>query len=222
MLTLSLESLRAADRPVVVALGAHCDDIEIGAGATLSLLAEQVPGLTVVATVLTSNPVREREARAALAAFASPATLDLEILALPDGRLPDNWLAAKEAIEATRRRADAAGRADLVLAPAPADAHQDHRLLGTLAPTAFRDQLILHYEILKWDGDVGRPNVYVAVDQERAVRKSRLLHEHYPSQLSHTWFDEETFLALMRIRGVECNHRYAEAFTANKIELSLS
>ncbi|SDI99575.1 GlcNAc-PI de-N-acetylase [Frankineae bacterium MT45] len=220
MLDLSLvAALRSVDRPVLVALGAHCDDIEIGAGATITRLAQEVPGLQVVATVLASTPPRAAEAFAALPAFAAGAEVDLQVLELPDGRLPEHWLAVKEAVHQTRGRADAAGSATVVLAPSPQDAHQDHRLLGEIAPTVFRDQLLLSYEILKYDGDLGRPNVYLGVSEEAARRKSQLLHEHFRSQTEHSWFDEETFLALMRIRGVECNQRYAEAFTATKILL---
>ncbi|HSV64487.1 MAG TPA: PIG-L family deacetylase [Mycobacteriales bacterium] len=221
MLGLHLAERADGQPPVIVALGAHCDDIEIGAGATLLRLAAAHPGLHVVATVLTSTPERADEAQSALAAFLPGATLDLLVCALRDGRLPDRWDDAKEIVEATRRRADEVGGADLVLAPSTYDAHQDHRLVAELAPTAFRDQLILGYEILKWDGDLGRPNVYVAVDEALARHKSDLLHEHFPSQRGHGWFDRETFLALLRIRGVECNERYAEAFSSTKIALSI-
>ena len=101
------------------------------------------------------------------------------------------------------------------------DAHQDHRLVGTMAPTVWRDALVLHYEIPKWDGDLGRSNCYVPVASELGRRKVSLLNEHYPSQRTRDWWDDETFLALMRIRGMECRSRYAEAFHTSKAVLSV-
>ena len=207
------------DRPPVIALfGAHCDDLEIGAGGTLLALAARHPGLVVDATVLTSTPHRAAEARTALPAFLPGAELSITMHELPDGRLPRAWDAAKEAVEAARARVP---DADLVLAPWAGDAHQDHRLLGELIPTAFRRHTLLHYEILKWDGDLGRPSVYVPVPDGLAARKWELLHEHYVSQRGRGWFDREAVLGLMRVRGVECNARYAEAFHAPKLVLEV-
>lgn len=207
--------------PVVVALGAHCDDIEIGAGGLLLSLARTFPGLTVLVTVLSSTSDRAAESRAALPDFLPGAEVDIEIHNLPDGRLPAHWDAVKSVL--TERRADAVDRrgADLVLAPSPYDAHQDHRTVAEIVPTVFRHQLVLSYEILKWDGDVGRPNIYQPLDEKTVRRKVELLGKHYVSQRSKTWYDEEAFLALMRLRGVECNARYAEAFTCSKAVLDL-
>jgi LmbE family N-acetylglucosaminyl deacetylase len=104
-----------------------------------------------------------------------------------------------------------------VLAPREDDAHQDHRLLGKLAPTVWRDSLVLHYEIPKWDGDLGRPTHYVGLSEDQARHKFALLDKHFPSQRGRDWWDEEMFLGLMRIRGMECRHRYAEGYFANKV-----
>jgi hypothetical protein len=93
--------------------------------------------------------------------------------------------------------------------------------LGTMAPTVWRDALVLHYEIPKWDGDLGRCNSYVPISTELGRRKVALLNEHYPSQRDRDWWDDETFLALMRIRGMECRSRYAEGFQASKAVLSV-
>lgn len=207
--------------PVVSALAAHCDDIEIGAGATLLRLAERHPGLVVDATVLTSTPERAAETRAALAAFLPGAQLSVWVHELRDGRLPAVWDDVKELVEAARARAAALGDADLVLCPSRRDAHQDHRLLAELVPTAFRRHLVWQYEILKWDGDLGRPNVHVPVPDEVAERKWTLLYEHYASQRGRGWFDREALLGLMRVRGVECNARYAEAFYCDKMTIDL-
>ncbi|MFD4370550.1 PIG-L deacetylase family protein [Streptomyces sp. NPDC058486] len=202
----------------VVAVGAHCDDIAIGAGGTLLTLCRARPGVRVDALVLTGGGgEREREERAALAAFCPDADLRLTVLKLPDGRLPAYWDEAKAAVEELR----AGTEPDLVLAPRTADAHQDHRGLARLMPTAFRDHLVLGYEIVKWDADLGRPTAYQPLTPETAEDKVRLLQEHYPSQRHRPWYDREAFLGLARIRGIECHARYAEAFDVTKLTLDL-
>ncbi|MFE1993499.1 PIG-L deacetylase family protein [Streptomyces parvulus] len=205
-----------ADR--VVAVGAHCDDIAIGAGGTLLTLCTARPGVRVDALVLSGGGgEREREERAALEAFCPGADLRLTVLKLPDGRIPAHWEEAKRAVEELRGRSEP----DLVLAPRTDDAHQDHRGLAELMTTAFRDHLVLRYEIVKWDGDLGRPVAYQPLSPETAERKVRLLQEHYPSQRHRAWFDREAFLGLARIRGIECHARYAEAFAVTKLTLNL-
>ncbi|MFF9343880.1 MULTISPECIES: PIG-L deacetylase family protein [unclassified Streptomyces] len=202
----------------VVAVGAHCDDIAIGAGGTLLTVCRARPGVRVDALVLSGGGgEREREERAALAAFCPGADLRLTVLKLPDGRLPAYWDEAKAAVEELR----AATEPDVVLAPRTADAHQDHRGLARLVPTAFRDHLVLGYEIVKWDGDLGRPNAYQPLTPRTAEDKVRLLQEHYPSQRHRPWYDREAFLGLARIRGIECQARYAEAFDVTKLTLDL-
>ncbi|WP_282794999.1 PIG-L family deacetylase [Streptomyces sp. CC224B] len=203
----------------LVALGAHCDDIAIGAGGTLLALCRARPGLRVEALVLSGGGgEREREERAALAAFCPGADLRLTVLKLPDGRLPAHWDEAKSAVEELRERADP----DLVLAPRADDAHQDHRGLAQLVTTAFRDHLVLGYEIVKWDGDLGRMTAYQPLAPETAEEKVRLLQEHYPSQRHRPWYDRDAFLGLARIRGIECHARYAEAFAVTKLTLNLT
>ncbi|MFJ6917344.1 PIG-L deacetylase family protein [Streptomyces sp. NPDC101133] len=202
----------------VVAVGAHCDDIAIGAGGTLLTLCQARPGVRVDALVLSGGGgEREQEERAALAAFCPGADLRLTVLKLPDGRMPAHWEEAKAAVEELRGRTEP----DLVLAPRTDDAHQDHRGLAKLMTTAFRDHLVLRYEIVKWDGDLGRPTAYQPLSQDVAERKVRLLQEHYPSQRHRPWYDREAFLGLARIRGIECHARYAEAFDVAKLTLNL-
>ncbi|MFW6691128.1 PIG-L deacetylase family protein [Streptomyces sp. MAR4 CNX-425] len=202
----------------IAALGAHCDDIAIGAGGTLLTLCRARPGLTVDALVLSGGGgEREREERAALAAFCPGADLRLTVAELPDGRLPAHWAQAKAAVEELRARSEP----ELVLAPRTDDAHQDHRGLARLVTTAFRDHLVLGYEIVKWDGDLGRPVAYGPLTPGVAERKARLLAEHYPSQRHRPWYDREAFLGLARIRGIECHARYAEAFAVTKLTLDL-
>ncbi|MFF0204905.1 PIG-L deacetylase family protein [Streptomyces sp. NPDC005017] len=202
----------------IVAVGAHCDDIAIGAGGTLLAMCLARPGLRVDALVLSGGGSdREQEERAALTAFCPGADLNLTVHKLPDGRLPAHWDEAKGAVEDLRAQTEP----DLVLAPRTDDAHQDHHGLARLITTAFRDHLVLGYEIVKWDGDLGRPSVYQPLSTETAERKVRLLQEHYPSQRHRPWYDREAFLGLARIRGIECNARYAEAFAVTKLTLDL-
>ncbi|MCT2590681.1 PIG-L family deacetylase [Streptomyces sp. N2-109] len=202
----------------LVAVGAHCDDIAIGAGGTLLTMCLARPGIRIDALVLSGGgSEREQEERAALAAFCPGAELRLTVLKSPDGRLPSHWDEAKDAVEELRVRTEP----DLVLAPRTDDAHQDHRGLAKLVSTAFRDHLVLGYEIVKWDGDLGRLAAYQPLSPEVAERKVRLLQEHYPSQRHRPWYDREAFLGLARIRGIESHARYAEAFAVTKLTLNL-
>lgn len=195
-------------------LGAHCDDIAIGAGGTLLELCRANPGLRVVAGVLSGGgSPREDEERAALAEFCPKAHLDIAVLDIPDTRFPAHWERAKHAVQELRQRCDP----DLLLTPPPHDAHQDHRTLAQLVPTAFRDHLSFGYEIPKWDGDLAQPNVFVPLPAAVIDQKIELLHKHYRSQHDQAWFDDETFRGLARVRGVQCQSRYAEAFHAPKL-----
>lgn len=214
MLALLLDG--PAGRPLrLLVVGAHPDDIEIGAGGTLLGLAESRPGLEARYVVLTGRADRQLEARQAAQAFLPGAELTTELHDLPEGRLPAAWAAVKDALEAVARTC----APDLVIGPSADDAHQDHRTIGAIVPTVFRDALYLAYEIPKWDGDIGRPSVYVPLTDEVAHRKVELLHKCYPSQHSRDWWDDEVFLGLARLRGVECRARYAEAFTSTKAML---
>ncbi|MFH8561860.1 PIG-L deacetylase family protein [Streptomyces sp. NPDC017988] len=202
----------------LAAVGAHCDDIAIGAGGTLLTLCLAHPGIRIDALVLSGGgSEREQEERAALGAFCPDADLRLTVLKLPDGRMPVHWDEAKAAVEELRGQTDP----DLILAPRTDDAHQDHRGLARLVPTAFRDHLVLGYEIVKWDGDLGRPVAYQPLTPRTAEQKVRLLQDHYPSQRHRPWYDREAFLGLARIRGIECHARYAEAFAVTKLTLDL-
>ncbi|MEV6860482.1 PIG-L deacetylase family protein [Streptosporangium subroseum] len=210
--------LRSPGIARVAALAAHCDDLAIGAGGSLLTLCTARPGIRVDALVLSGGGTeREDEERAALEAFCPGADLRVTVLKLPDGRLPAHWDEAKAAVEELRSRTDP----DLLFAPWSKDAHQDHRGLAKLVPTAFRNHLALSYEIVKWDGDLAAPSVYQPLAPDIAEAKVSLLQEHYPSQRSKPWYDREAFLGLARIRGIECHARYAEAFHVNKLTLDL-
>jgi LmbE family N-acetylglucosaminyl deacetylase len=214
MLTLGMTGVRS-----LIAVGAHPDDIEIAAGGLLLTLAAANPGLRVHYVLCSGSPDRQAEARAAAAAFLPGAEITFALGELPDSRLPAHWNATKDIIHAA---AAALPGAELVICPAPNDAHQDHRLLAELAPTVFRDQLVLHYEIPKWDGDLSRRNVYLPLADEVARRKVELLHASFPSQKDRDWWDDEVFLGLARLRGMECRSRYAEAFDCQKASLKIA
>ena len=200
-------------------LGAHCDDIAIGAGGSLLELCRAHPGVRVSALVLTGGgSLREEEEKAALTAFCPGAQLDVTVLDLPDGRVPTRWERAKLAVEELRSR----GEPDLIFAPSPHDAHQDHRALAKLVPTAFRDHLTLGYEILKWEGDLLQPTAYLPLAEPVLREKVEKLHRHYGSQRDRSWFDAEAFGGIARARGIQCRARYAEAFHVTKLMLSVA
>jgi LmbE family N-acetylglucosaminyl deacetylase len=211
MLSLSLTT--PADRPLsVLAIGAHPDDIEIGAGGMLLGLAESRPGLRARYVVLTGTEDRRLEARNAAHAFLPGSDLAIELSDLPEGRLSAAWERVKEVLE----RVAQSCAPDLIVAPSREDAHQDHRVIGEIVPTVFRDHLYLAYEIPKWDGDLGRPSMYFPLPADKARRKVELLHKCFPSQRDRDWWDDEVFLGLARLRGMECRAPYAEGFTCAK------
>lgn len=196
----------------MLAIGAHPDDIEIGAGGTLLTLAESQPGLQVRYVVLTGRQDRQLEARNAAHAFLPTAHVTIELHDLAEGRLPALWGEVKEVLEGIARSFSP----DIIIAPPRDDAHQDHRTIAEIVPTVFRDQLYLAYEIPKWDGDLGRPSMYFPLSTGVARRKVELLHKVFPSQRVRDWWDDEVFLGLARLRGMECRAPYAEAFTCAK------
>jgi LmbE family N-acetylglucosaminyl deacetylase len=196
----------------VLAVGAHPDDIEIGAGGTAINLAETYRQLEVYYLVLTGTPERQQEARHAARTLFDSADLTIDLRELREGRFPGEWAAVKEALEDVATSFSP----DLVLGPSAHDAHQDHRTIAQILPTVFRDALHLGYEIPKWDGDLDRPSMYVPLRPDQMHSKLELLQKCFPSQSTRDWWDDETFLGLARLRGVECRSRYAEAFTCAK------
>ncbi len=209
---LSLTGVRS-----MVALGAHPDDIEIAAGGLMLAIAAANAGIAVRYVLLTGSPQRHAESRAAAKAFLPDAKLSFALHGYADGRLPAHWGEVKQHLHDVAEGFEP----DLVLCPSTDDAHQDHRLLGELVATVFRSALALHYEIPKWDGDFGRRNVYLPLTEDLARRKLELLHASYPSQRTRDWWDDEVFLGLARLRGMECRSRYAEAYQCGKLVLRL-
>ena len=215
MLALSLVGSATRVRRVL-ALGCHADDIEIGCGGTLLALMRAVPELQVTWVVLASSGSRAAEAEASARAFlAGAGAADVRILDFRDAYLRYQGAPVKEAVA---NLVDVAP--DLVLTHTRDDLHQDHRLACELTWNTFRDHLILEYEIPKYDGDRGAPNVFVPLADEVVDAKVRLVRDHYPSQAKKHWFDEELLRALLRLRGVECGTRYAEAFVCRKLSLA--
>ena len=210
---------RDPTRPLrVLCLGAHCDDIEIGCGATLLRLCQERLGTSFRWVIFASTEERAREARGSAEDFLEGASeSEIALESFRESYFP--WVGAeiKDRFEALKT----AQAPDLVLTHRGKDAHQDHRLISQLTWNSFRDHLILEYEIPKYDGDLGRPNCYVPCSQAQAERKVELLLRHYRSQAKRSWFTADTFLALLRLRGVECNapEGYAEAFHAHKLLL---
>ena len=204
------------DRLSVLCLGAHSDDIEIGAGATLLGLMARGVHLDVLWCVLSGVGEREREAKSSAAEFLSEAAnAKVEVLSFRDGFFPEQGERIKSWFEELKTRVDP----DLILTHRRDDAHQDHREVCRLTWNTFRDHFILEYEIPKWDGDLGQPNVYLPISASALKRKINLLESHFGSQRSKQWFDAETFRGLARLRGMECRapERYAEAFFARKV-----
>lgn len=204
----------------VLCLGAHCDDIEIGCGGTVLALLERNPGLAVDWVVFSSDAVREREARASAADFlGSGAGHRVIVQQFRNSYFPSCVAEIKPFIE--QLKADS--RPDLVLTHHRGDFHQDHRVLGELTWNSFRDHLVLEYEIPKYDGDLGRPNVFVPLPQRLRERKVSLILRHFTSQQDKQWWSADTFNALTRLRGIECNapEGHAEAFFGPKISLAV-
>jgi len=200
----------------VAVIGAHCDDIAVGVGATLMEIVRDKPDVIVHALVLTGGGTeREVEEKNAFAAICPATDVRLTVADLPDGRFPDQWEMVKEHIAVFRRGC----RPDMVFGPHRHDYHQDNRLVAELIPTEFRDHLVLGYEILKWESDLPNPTLYLPISEVTARQKTRMLAQCYPSRSGCDWFDEEVFLGLMRVRGVQCRARYAEAFTVEKAVL---
>jgi len=216
MIHLKLDA--GAARPLsILCLGSHSDDIEIGCGGAILHLADQYPGSRFYWVVFSATGVREAEARRAAELFAGPRLQGPLVKTFQDGFMPYVGSEVKAVFEMELKQMSP----DLIFTHHGKDAHQDHRLISELTWNTFRDHLILEYEIPKYDGDLGQPNVYVPLTPDICQKKVRFLMDAFQSQRSKRWFGESTFLALMRLRGMECNASsgYAEAFYSRKLVL---
>ncbi len=211
--------ISAAQGPLrVLCLGAHADDIEIGAGGSLLALLEANGSVHVDWVVLTSDSQRGSEAKQAASLFlAGASSTNIETLKFEDGFLPSRHADVKREFEALKARTSP----DVIFTHYSQDAHQDHRLVNELTWNTFRDHLILEYEIPKYDGDLGKPGTYVPVTRQQLDAKIAILMKVYQTQRNKDWFEPETFRALARLRGMECRSAsgYAEAFYCRKTVL---
>lgn len=212
-----IPSPAAHEQPLkLLCLGAHADDIEIGCGGTILRLIEEIPHLAVCWIVFSGVGDRASEARASAEDFlAKIGERRIEILSFRDGYFPSQSAAIKDCFEALKQEFSPA----LILTHWLKDAHQDHRLVAELTHNTFRNHLVLEYEIPKYDNDLGNPNFFVPLTREQLASKLAALRRHFPTQRGRSWFTDETFLAMARLRGVGCNapEGVAEAFHAGKI-----
>jgi LmbE family N-acetylglucosaminyl deacetylase len=216
MIRLNLDPERAGNLKVLC-LGCHPDDIEIGCGGAILRLREQYSSCVFQWVVFSANGVREAEAQRGAELFAGIQRNSVMLKNFRDGFMPFEGTAVKELFEDLKKLPSP----DLIFTHNRKDAHQDHRLVAELTWNTFRDHLILEYEIPKYDGDMGRPSVYVPLEAEVCQKKARYILDTFKSQSSKQWFEESTFLSLMRLRGMECNapSGYAEAFYSRKLVL---
>jgi LmbE family N-acetylglucosaminyl deacetylase len=202
----------------ILALGCHSDDIEIGCGGAILRLGVEHPDCVFHWVVFSAIGVRAAEARHAAAQFVDPLRMKGPVLkTFPDGFMPFVGADIKPVFEELKR----AVSPDLIFTHNRRDAHQDHRLISELTWNTFRNHLILEYEIPKYDGDMGQPSVFLPISLEMCEKKVRLIMDTFRSQCDKRWFQRETFLSLMRLRGMECNSPsgYAEAFYGRKLVL---
>jgi LmbE family N-acetylglucosaminyl deacetylase len=215
---LTWKSIQDGSSPLkVLCLGSHSDDIEIGCGGTILRLLSGNQNLEVAWVVFSANKEREQEARKSAQQFLAQAKKkEIIVKDFRDGFFPFDGAKVKDAVEGLKNVSP-----DLIFTHSRKDAHQDHRLIAELTWNTFRDHLILEYEIPKYDGDLGQPSVFVPLEDELRQKKVRLLMDAFESQHSKRWFQPDTFMALMRLRGMECNSPsgYAEAFYCHKLVL---
>ncbi|RCW87632.1 PIG-L deacetylase family protein [Phyllobacterium bourgognense] len=211
---------RRGERLSVLCLGAHSDDIEIGAGGTILRLIADGVLVDIHWCVLSAPGIRADEANASAIAFLQGAAVtNIELAEFEDSYFPSQSREIKQWLSAVRERVSP----DVIFTHARDDAHQDHREVNRLTTNVFRDHLVLEYEIPKWDGDLMQHNTYMPLPSTIMDRKTELLLEHFGTQRSKDWFDELTFKGLARLRGMECRaeERFAEAFTNRKLALTI-
>ncbi|HEV2454868.1 MAG TPA: PIG-L deacetylase family protein [Verrucomicrobiae bacterium] len=212
-----MKSLPLRDVKTVLCLGAHSDDIEIGCGGTILRLTRELPGLAVWWVVFTADGQRQAEAKKSARVFLRDAgKAHVVIKQFRNGYFPFAGDKIKDFFESLKARISP----DLIFTHFRNDRHQDHRVISDLTWNTFRNHLVLEYEIPKYDGDISSPNLFVAVDEQLAAEKTDNLGRFFFTQKSKHWFDEHTFLSLMRLRGMECCSKYAEAFYARKMVCS--
>jgi len=199
----------------ILCLGAHSDDIEIGCGGTILKLIEEHERTELYWVVFSASKRRRREAEESAHAFLEKARRKTVVVKkFRDGFFPYSGREIKTYFEDLKRKVSP----DVVFTHYRSDLHQDHRVISDLAWNTFRNHLILEYEIPKYDGDLGCPNVFVHLKKSICNRKIQYILKNFVSQRENQWFDRETFQSLLRLRGIESNSpdKYAEAFYCRK------
>jgi LmbE family N-acetylglucosaminyl deacetylase len=217
MMAMSFEQ-KKSDVLKVLCLGAHSDDIEIGCGgAILWLLDSQKARVEIVWVVFSGNGIRGNEAARSAKVFLRTAKRKQIIVHdFKDGFFPYNGAGIKESFEELKKDFTP----DVIFTHWRDDRHQDHRLISDLTWNTWRDNLILEYEIPKYDGDLGQPNLFIPIHQSMIRKKNKIILESFKSQAAKPWFTEDTFLSLARLRGIESHsERYAEGFYCRKMIL---
>lgn len=200
----------------ILCLGAHCDDIEIGAGGSVLKLIDEYDIEQLNWVVFASNDIRKQEAIKSAELFLSDIpNKKIVVNSFRDGFLPFHGIEIKEYFEEIKKEISP----DIIFTHYRNDRHQDHRLISDLTWNTWRSQLILEYEIPKYDGDLGIPNFYVKLEEKYIAKRNEILLDTFVSQKSKHWFDEATFNALPRLRGMESATLFAEAFYARKLFL---
>jgi LmbE family N-acetylglucosaminyl deacetylase len=198
----------------ILCIGAHSDDIGIGCGGTIIKLIKQEPNVKVHWFVFSAIGDRRREAERSAREFLHRARISkIQLFEHRESYFPEQWAQIKDAFERLHKQFDP----DLIFTHFRDDRHQDHRVMSDLTWNAFRNHLILEYEVFKYDGDLAQPNFYVPLDKKTCSTKVKMILRNFESQASKHWFTEDAFLGILRIRGIECASRYAEAFYCRKM-----
>lgn len=202
----------------ILCLGAHSDDIEIGCGGSILRLLEEYERLEIFWVVFSATDKRAQEAVYCANRFLSKAKKkEIRIEKFRDSYFPYIGAEIKEYFEKLKQQISP----DLIFTPFREDFHQDHRLISELTWNTYRNHLILEYEVIKYDGDLGRPNIYFNLDKEICNKKVDLVLESFKTQKNRSWFTRDAFMSIMRLRGIEINapENYAEAFYGRKIKI---
>jgi LmbE family N-acetylglucosaminyl deacetylase len=213
---LTFKFFRRNQEPLILCLGAHPDDIEIGCGGTLLRLTEEMPKASFYWVVFSGDGKRQKEANDSAKAFLeTPKVSKIIVKQFKDSYFPFIGDQIKGFFEELKRDISP----DMIFTHYGNDAHQDHRLISSLTWNTFRDNFVLEYEIPKFDGDLVTPNLYVPLSDVLVKKKTNLILENFSSQQEKPWFTEDSFMSFLRIRGIECNSqsKYAEAFHCRKI-----
>lgn len=213
---LKLSFFEKNQKPKVLCLGAHADDIEIGCGGTILKLIEEAPESQFYWVIFSVDQKRSKEAYESANFFLNGVKLKkIDVQQFRESYFPFIGSHIKDYFEKLKKEFSP----DIIFTHHYEDAHQDHRLIASLAWNTFRDHFILEYEVPKYDGDLGNPNLYVHLNESHIQRKINSILKTFETQKKKMWFTEETFKSILRIRGMESNSpsKYAEAFYCRKI-----